>query len=64
MGGLEVVEHEVNSVRGCADEDYLEDGVVKRIWVVEGPKEVDVSTEIHNQVEKLRLERDTGRTLL
>lgn len=50
MGGFEVVEHEVNGVRRCTDEDYFEDGVVKRIWVVEGPKQVDVSAQIHNQV--------------
>lgn len=59
MGGLEVIEHEVNGIRGCADEDYLEDGVVKRLWVIEGPKQVDIPAEIHNQVEELRFERDT-----
>lgn len=64
MGGLEIVEHEVNGVGGCADEHNLENGIVQRVRVVEGPKEVNVSTEVNNQVKELRLERDTGRTLL
>lgn len=64
MGRFEVVEHEVHGVCGCADEDDLEDGVVQRIGVVEGPQKVDVSTKVYNQVQELRLERDTGRTLL
>lgn len=64
MGRLEVVEHEVYGVCGGADENDLKDSVVQRIGVVEGPKEVDVSTEIHDQVQELRLERYTGRTLL
>lgn len=37
MRGLEVVQHEVYRIRRCADEDDLEDGVVKRVGVVEGP---------------------------
>lgn len=63
VGGFVVVEHKVDGVRRCADEDDLEDGVVQRIRVVKGPKEVNVTTEVHDQVQKLRLERDTGRTL-
>lgn len=63
MGRLEVVEHEVHGVRRCADEHNLEYGVVERMRVVEGPQEVDVSSEIHNQVQELRLERNAGRTL-
>lgn len=63
MGGLEVVEHEVYGVGGCADEDDLEDSVVQRIGVVEGPEKVDVSTEVYDQVQELRLERDAGRAL-
>jgi hypothetical protein len=31
--------------------------------VVEGPQEVDVSSEVHNQVQELRLERNASRTL-
>lgn len=56
MGGLEVVEHEVYGIRGSADEDDLEDGVVQRVRVVEGPEEVDVSAKVNNQVQELRLE--------
>lgn len=63
MGRLEVVEHEVNGICGRADEDDLEYGVVQRVGVVEGPQEVNVSTQVHNQVQELRLERDTSRTL-
>ncbi len=63
MGGLEVVEHEVYGVRGCADEDNLKDSIVQRIGVVEGPQQIDVSTEVNNQIQELRLERDAGRTL-
>lgn len=63
MGRLEVVEHEVYGIRGCADEDDLEDGVVQRMRVVEGPEKVDVSTKVNNQVQELRLEGDTGRAL-
>jgi hypothetical protein len=37
VGRFEVVEHEVDRVRGCADEDNLEDGVVERLGLVEGP---------------------------
>jgi hypothetical protein len=60
---LEIVEHEVHGVRGGADKDDFEDGVVQRTRVVEGPEQVDVSSEVNNQVQKLRLERDTGRAL-
>ena len=56
MGRLKVVEHEVYRVRRCADENNLEYGVVERMGVVEGPQEVDVSSEVHNQVQELRLE--------
>lgn len=63
VGRLEVVEHEVYGIRGCADEDDLEDGVVQRMGVVEGPEKVDVSTKVNNQVQELRLERNAGRAL-
>ena len=63
MGRLKVVEHEVYRVRRCADENNLEYGVVERMGVVEGPQEVDVSSEVHNQVQELRLERNAGCTL-
>ena len=59
MGRLKVVEHEVYRVRRCADENNLEYGVVERMGVVEGPEEVDVTREVDDQVEELRLERDT-----
>jgi hypothetical protein len=37
MSRLEVVEHQVYGVRGRADEDDFEDGVVERIGLVKGP---------------------------
>jgi hypothetical protein len=37
VGRFEIVEHEVYGVRGRADEDNLEDGVVERLGLVEGP---------------------------
>jgi hypothetical protein len=37
VGWLEVVKHEVDGVRGGADEDYLEDGVIERVGLIEGP---------------------------
>jgi hypothetical protein len=63
MCGLVVVEHEVDGVRGGADENDLEDSVVEGAGLVEGPQQVDVSREVDNEVEELRLERDTGRAL-
>lgn len=63
MCRLEVVEHEVHGVRGCADKDDLKDSVIQRVRVVEGPEKVNVSSKVDNQVQKLRLERDTGRAL-
>lgn len=63
MRRLEVVEHKVYGVGGCADEDDFEDGVVERLGFVEGPQEVDVPREIHNEVKELRFEGDTGRAL-
>lgn len=59
MCRLVVVEHEVDGVGRSADEDDLEDGVVERLGFVEGPEEVDVTREVDDQVEELRLERDT-----
>lgn len=63
MGRLEVVEHEVYGVRRSTNENDLEYGVVERMRVVEGPQEVDVTSEVHNQVQELRLERNASRTL-
>jgi hypothetical protein len=60
---LVVVEHEVYGVRGRADEDDLEDGVVERFRCVESPYKINVSCKVDNQVEELRLERDAGRAL-
>jgi hypothetical protein len=37
VGRFIVIEHEVNSVCRSADEDDLEDGVVKGLGLVEGP---------------------------
>jgi hypothetical protein len=53
VGGLVVVEHEVDGVRGGADEDDLEDGVVERAGRVEGPEKVDVSRHVYDEVEEL-----------
>lgn len=53
MRRFEIVEHEINGIRGCADEDNLEDGIVQRVGVVECPEEVDVSTKVYNQVQEL-----------
>ena len=64
VGGLVVVEHQVDGVRGSADKDDLEDGVVERLGLVEGPQKIDVARDIYNKVEELRLERDAGRALL
>lgn len=60
---LKVVEHEVYGVGRCADEDDLEDGVVQRLGLVEGPQEVNVPCEVHDEVQELRFERNTGRAL-
>lgn len=64
VGRLVVVKHQVDGVRGAADKDDLEDGVVERFRQVEGPEKVDVSCHVYNEVEELRLERDAGRALL
>ena len=53
MRRLVVIEHEVDSVGGCADEDDLENGVVERFGFVEGPQQVDVTREIDHQIEEL-----------
>jgi hypothetical protein len=58
VGGFEIVEHEVYGVRGRADEDNLEDGVVERLGLVEGPQQIDVSCEVDDEVQELRLERN------
>ena len=64
LGGFVVVEHEVDGVRGGADEDDLEDGVVERLGLVEGPEKIDVTRNVYDEVEELRLERDAGCALL
>ena len=64
MGGLVVVEHQVDGVRGSTDEDDLENGVVERLGLVEGPEKIDVARNVYDEVEELRLERDTGCALL
>lgn len=53
MGGLVVVKHEVDGVRGAADEDDLENGVVERLGLVKGPEKVDVARDIYDEVEEL-----------
>jgi hypothetical protein len=53
VGRLVVVEHEVDGVRGGADKDDLEDGVVQRLALVEGPEEIDVSRYVYDEVEEL-----------
>jgi hypothetical protein len=53
VGGLVVVEHEVHRVRGRADEDDFKDGVVERLWLVEGPEKVDVSGNVYDEVKEL-----------
>lgn len=63
MRRLEVVEHEVYGVCGCANENDLEDGIVQRVGVVEGPEKVNVSSQVNNQVQELRLERDASCAL-
>lgn len=64
VGGLVVVEHQVNGVRGSADEDDLENGIVERLGLVEGPEKIDVARNVYDEVEELRLERDAGCALL
>jgi hypothetical protein len=64
VGGLVVVKHQVNGVRGSADEDDLENGVVERLGLVEGPEKIDVTRNVYDEVEELRLERDAGCALL
>jgi hypothetical protein len=63
VGRFIVIEHEVDSVCGSADEDDLKDGVVEGLGLVECPQQVDVSCEVDNEVEELRLERDARRAL-
>jgi hypothetical protein len=53
VGRLVVVEHEVNRVRGRADEDDFKDGVVERLRLVESPEKVDVSGNVYDEVEEL-----------
>lgn len=53
MRGLVVVEHEVDRVRGRANEYDLEDGVVERLGFVEGPEKVDISRNVYDQVKEL-----------
>lgn len=55
-GGLEVLEHQVDGVSLGADEKDLEGGVVEHVRSVEGPKEVEVSGDVDDEVEELRLE--------
>jgi hypothetical protein len=63
VGRFEIVKHEVDRVCRGADEDNLENGVVERLGVVEGPEQVDISGEVNNQVQELRLERNAGCAL-
>lgn len=58
MGGLIVVQHQINGVRGRADEDDLKDGIVERFGFVKGPEQVDVPGDVDNQIEQLRFEGD------
>jgi hypothetical protein len=53
VGGLVVVEHQINGVCGSADEDDLEDGVVECRGRVEGPEEVYVSRYVYDEIEEL-----------
>lgn len=63
MCWLVVVEHEVDGVRGRADEDNLKDGVVEIIGIVKCPEQVNVSCYIDNQIQKLRFKGDARRAL-
>jgi hypothetical protein len=53
VGRFVLVEHEVDDVCGCADEYYFKQCVVETVWVVKGPKQIDVSRKVHDQVEEL-----------
>lgn len=53
MGRFVVIQHQINGVGGGAYEDDLEDGVVERSRVVEGPDEVDVACQVDHEVQEL-----------
>lgn len=53
MRRLVVVEHEVDGVCRCGDEDDLEHCVVKRRGQVKGPEQVDVPGNVDEEVEEL-----------
>ena len=48
-----VVEHEIDGISRCADEDDLEDSVVERLGVVESPQKVDVARDVYYEVKEL-----------
>jgi len=56
MRGLVIVEHQVDCVRRGTDEDDFEARVIQCVGIIKGPYEVDVAGEVHDEVEKLRLE--------
>ncbi len=63
MCRLVVVEHEVNCVCGSSDEHDLEDGVIEVSDLVEGPQEIEVARDVHQEVQELRLEGYPSRAL-
>jgi hypothetical protein len=64
VGGLVVVEHEVDDVGRGSDEDDLEDGVVEVVELVEGPEKIEVARDVDEEVEELGFEGDARRALL
>jgi hypothetical protein len=64
VGGFVVVEHQVDGVSRGANEDNLENGVVEVLRVVERPEQVDVASDVNEEVQELRLEGYAGCALL
>jgi hypothetical protein len=63
MRRLVVIQHKVEGIRGCADENDFEYGIVQTLRQVECPQKIDVSSHINDKVEDLRFKRDARRTL-
>ena len=62
MSWLVIIQHQVNGVELCADEDDLEGCVPERLrWV--GPEEVEVAGHVYGQVEELGFEGNAGCAL-
>lgn len=58
-----IIEHEIHSVCGSGNEDDLEDSIVEILGFVKGPDKINVTGNVDEQVEELRLERYAGSAL-